>query len=284
MKKYFYLFISLIIVSCSSEDEFIENQEGVITKNDVFDKNSNPVNLVKAWTSYSSYRGYQGYTRKFTVKVANLAYDKNVSIYHEKVDGDWDEIPLEYSQSIDEGQYEIWTTEYNLGGYGINSVYADEFVVKYEVNGVTYWDNNNDVNYSMSRNEGFFFANPSLNVSVDTDFVGLYYDSFNDENRLNITVDVRNLAPNKEVGIVYSSDGWQTQEYLSLTYRQAWTSGPLYYIPSPNNFSVERWQGYTGLGKSVDELEYAVVYRVNGNEYWDNNYGKNYTVTKNSNN
>ncbi|WP_298541742.1 carbohydrate-binding protein [uncultured Aquimarina sp.] len=282
MKKYFYLFISLLVLSCSTEDDFIENQEAEITITEVTAKSSNPVSLLKAWTTYSSYRGYQGYTRKFTVKVANLAYDKSVSIYHQRLDGNWDEIPLSYSQSVNDGQNEIWTVEYTNGGYSIDRIYADEFVVKYEVDGITYWDNNNGTNYAMSRSEGSLFADQSLQVSADTDFVSLSYFPYDDKNTFNITVDVRNLAPTKEVGVVYSSDGWQTQSYVPLTYRQTWTNGPLYYIQSPNNFGIERWQGNARLDTSVNELEYAVVYRVNGNEYWDNNYGKNYTVTINS--
>ncbi|WP_405208345.1 hypothetical protein [Aquimarina sp. LLG6339-5] len=284
MKKYFYLFISLVVLSCSTEDDFIENQKDTITTNGSFLKNTNPVELTKAWTTYSFYRGYESYTRKFTVKVTNLAYDKNISIYHQKLDGSWDEIPLAYDKSIDNGQNEIWSGTYNLGGYGIDQVYDEEFVIRYDVNGITYWDNNNGSNYSMSRTEGAFFADASLNVSVDNDFSSFSYSPYEDKNRFSITVDVRNLAPTKEVGVVYSSDGWETQKYLPLIYRQFWSNGPFYTIQSPNNFGIERWQGYVGLDASQDQLEYAVVYRVNGNEYWDNNYGDNHTVTINSSN
>ncbi|SEL22135.1 Carbohydrate/starch-binding module (family 21) [Aquimarina amphilecti] len=284
MKKYFYLLISLIILSCNTEDDFIEDKKEDIAIDDILLKNSNPVKLTKAWTTYSSYRGYESYVRKFTVKVANLAYDKTVSIYHQKIDGNWDQIPLAYNQSVDNGQNEIWFGEYSLSGYGVNQVYADAFVVRYDVNGTTYWDNNNGSDYKMSRTEGFFFADSNINVSVDTDFVGLSYSAYDDQNRFNITVDVRNLDPNKEVGVVYSSDGWKTQKYLPLIYRQFWSNGPFYTIQSPNNFGIERWQGYTLLSASDDQLEYAIVYRVNGKEYWDNNYGENYMVNVNSNN
>ncbi|MBW1294727.1 carbohydrate-binding protein [Aquimarina litoralis] len=277
MKKYLYLLISLALFSCS-QDDVTESPEDSLNSLEVSLKNSNPVQLIKAWTTYSFYRGFQSYTRKFTVELENLAFEKNVSIYHQKVDGSWDEILLEYDQSIEDGQKEIWTATYSQGGFSIDRIYADEFVVRYEVNGTIYWDNNNGSNYAMSRMEGSFFADPNLNVSADTDFSSLSYVPFNDTNSLNITVDVRNLAPNKEVGVVYTSDGWQTQDYLPLTYRQFWSNGPLFTIQSPNNFGVERWQGFTSLDSSADEVEYAIVYRVNGNEYWDNNYGNNYKV------
>ncbi len=279
MKKIIYLLMTLFIFSCTTEDDFIENQESILSKNEISTKNSNTVSLVKAWTSSGSYRGYTSYSRKFTVKVTDLSFDKNVSIYHQKVDGSWEEIPLAYSFDIDD-QNEIWTGEYNHGGYGVSRVYADQFVVKYEVNGNTYWDNNSGNNYEMSSNAGYFFADVSANVSVDTDYDSLFYTSYYDQNSLNITVDVRNLAPNKEVGVVYTTDGWQTQGYFQLDFRRYWFNGPSFYIQSPNQFDVERWSGGIMIDKSANMVEYVVVYKVNGQEYWDNNYGKNHTVSK----
>ncbi|MHA7055928.1 hypothetical protein ACWGOQ_0001815 [Aquimarina sp. M1] len=284
MKKYFYLLISILVLSCSTEDDFIENQDVDNIHNiEIVAKNASPIKLVKAWKSLGYYRGYTVYNHKFTVEVVNLAYDKNVSIYHEKRDGSWDEIALSYHTTID-SQTELWTGGYSQAGYSITQEYDDEFVIKYVVNGNTYWDNNAGANYRIEQHEGYLFAKPDLNVSVDTDFVSLNYSPYDNKNRLSVTVDVRNLAPVKEVGVIYSSDGWQTQGYLPLFFRSTWMNGPLFSIESPNSYNIERWQGYVGLDASEDQLEYAVVYRANGNEYWDNNYGKNYTVAIKSNN
>ncbi|GAA4273890.1 hypothetical protein U6A24_01880 [Aquimarina gracilis] len=279
MKKLVYLLISLVIFSCSTEDNFEETPESVLTKSAIPTKNSEPVSLVKAWTASGSYRGYTSYSRKFTVKVADLDFDKSVSIFHEKIDGSWEEIPLSYSFDIDD-QNEVWTGAYNHGGYGVSRIYADQFVVKYEVSGNTYWDNNNGTNYSISNNEGYFLADANANVSVDTDYDSLFYVPYYDQNSLNVTVDVRNLAPNKEVGVVYTTDGWQTQGYFTLDFRRYWYNGPSFYIQSPNEFGIERWSGTTRIDKSANNVEYVVVYKVNGQEYWDNNYGKNFTVSK----
>ncbi len=278
MRKFVYLLLSLVIFSCATEDDFIENQN-TLEKEEVIVKNSAPVHLVKSWTSSGTYRGYTGYLGKFTVQVADLDFDKSVSIFHEKVDGSWEEIPLAYSFDIDD-QNEIWTGQYNVGGFGLAPVYADEFVVKYEVNGQTYWDNNEGANYTMTTNDGFFFADPTSNVSVDTDFDSIFYASFYDQNQMNVVVDVRNLGPTKEVGVVYTTDGWQTQSYFPLSYRSFWNSGPFVFVSSPNQFDIERWSGSVRFDKSVSTVEYAVVYRVNGQEYWDNNYGKNHTVSQ----
>ncbi len=276
MKKYVFFLMSLIILSCTTEDDTVSN---VKSSDQISLKTTNEVSLVKAWTAYGNYRGYTSYSRKFTVRVANLNVDKTVSIFHEKIDGSWEEIPLAYQFNIDD-QNEIWTGESTNEGFGVSQIYGNEFVVKYEVNGDTYWDNNNGENYTMSRQEGYFFAQPDLNVSVDADFSSIFYVPSYDQNSINVTVDVRNLAPEKEVGVVYTTDGWQTQDYFSLTYRAFWNNGPLFLVQSPNNFGVERWTGNVQVDKAANTVEFAVVYKVNGQEYWDNNYGKNYTVAK----
>lgn len=280
MRKLIYVLISLVIFSCAKEDDVIDNLESIAADQEINQKNSAPVSLVKAWSTSGSYRGYISYFRRFTVKVTDLAFDKKVSIFHEKVDGSWEEIPLSYSFDIDD-QNEIWSGSYNQVGYGISPEYANQFVVKYEVNGNTYWDNNNGSNYAVSSNAGMLIADPGANISADEFSDSLFFSPSFDQNQLNFVVDVKNLAPNKEVGVVYTTDGWQTQEYLSLSYNRVWRLGPLVAVQSPNDLGVERWSGITRIDKSISKVEYAVVYYVNGQEYWDNNYGRNFIVEKN---
>ncbi len=280
MKKYLYLLVSLVIISCSADNDLLDNQS--IEDNQVLEltsaKSSTAVNLVKAWNSYSYYRGFNTWTRKFTVRVTNLAYDKKVSIYHEKVDGTWEEIPLSYDFSLDD-QNEIWIGEYRYTAGTKDKIYDNEFVVKYDVEGSTYWDNNNGNNYSIEEKEvGSFFAQPSLNISVDSDYDSLYPVYGSTSNKFSVVVDVRNIASEKEVKVAYSADGWQTTQYLPLSFTPRWYSGYQYVLLSPNQFNVERWTGSVMLDPSVNSIEYAVVYKVDGQEYWDNNSGRNYTV------
>jgi len=280
MKKYFYLVITLFALSCSTEDDAIPNQNGLSLEKSANLKNSSPVQLVKAWNSYSFYRGFNTWTRKFTVKVANLNYDKSVSIYHEKVDGNWEEIPLSYSMSLDNGD-EIWEGQYRYYAYTPGKIYEDEFVVKYDVNNTTYWDNNNNNNYKIEEKQiGSFFAEPDLNVSVDSDFDRLYTSFDGVTTTLNIVADVRNISPTKEVQVVYTTDGWETERYFSLAYTKYWYNSYDYVLTSPNPFNVERWTGSVTIDEEVDDIEYAVVYKVNGQQYWDNNYGQNYSISK----
>lgn len=75
------------------------------------------------------------------IKVKNIAYNKKVTLhYYDSYTRVWDDMEAKYEYSLDNG-YEIWT---------VSAVYAGEYLqyaIKYEVNGQTYWDNNNQKDY-----------------------------------------------------------------------------------------------------------------------------------------
>ncbi len=75
-------------------------------------------------------------------KVKNIAYEKWVGIYYRLNGGEWREIPGYYVRPLEEG-YEEWKINMNVGERGQRI----EFVAKYEVDGKTYWDNNNYQNF-----------------------------------------------------------------------------------------------------------------------------------------
>ena len=269
--------VCLALFSCSQND--VNEDIGTQSLNANIEKKnlSKEVSLIKAWKSDAFYRGSATYDNKFTVRVANLAPEKKVSIYHERLDGNWDEIPLSFEMQIDDNS-EIWTGEFRESGFGITKTYADEFVVRYEVNGEVYWDNNSAQNYVMSEENGYFFADPNLFVSLDQDdTIFTFQPSFN-MNDFRISVDVKNMARVKDVQVVYTTDGWNTKKNVKLSYAEFFSIGALSRISSPNSYDVERWVGDAQFDRSVTSIEYAVVYRVNGKEYWDNNYGKNYVI------
>ena len=272
------LAITALLFSCQKDDINEQSLQQSSSVSLTEKSNSEPVQLIKAWNASGYYRGYQSYEKKFMVEVANLGYEKSVSALFERKDGVWEEITLNYDFSINNDQ-EIWSGRFSEGGYSITSRYDDEFVIKYEVNGTTYWDNNNGENYMVNGN-GYQFGKPELNVSVDQDFTNFYYSQYGDKSTFSIVADVRNLAPDKEVGVVYTTDGWNTQNYLPLNFQRYWLNGYFNYINSPTAYETERWTGSVNIDNAITSITYAVVYKVNGKEYWDNNYDKNYTVNK----
>lgn len=83
------------------------------------------------------------------------------------------------------------------------------------------------------------------------------------------SVEVKNLAYAKEVAVVYSLNGG--------TWREAFAgySGAL-----PNN--VERWSFKVPSVTYGPTVQFAVRYRVAGQEFWDNNGGADYRIGGNA--
>ena len=83
---------------------------------------------------------------------------------------------------------------------------------------------------------------------------------------LRILAGVQNLDYVKVVGAVYTTDNWAT---VHTAY------GHYYWSPSSG---LEIWEIDIPVS-SPSEAKFALFYQVLGNEYWDNNFWRDYTVT-----
>ena len=245
------------------------------------------IKLLKAGTLAAYYS--RSYTREktFYVEVANLAYNKQVFVYHKMSDGSWKEFPLSYVKLADNNT-EIWSWELN---YGLGTLaaqnfvsvgFSDEFALKYIVNGQTYWDNNNGRNYNIStpyKTDGLFLQD-GINVSADTYKTYLLLSPSPANHSVQVQADVRNLAYNKQVTMVYSTNGWRTVQYQPLSYANTYAYGGDNLLVNRDLKNFEKWTASFSIpqGQGPTTLQYAISYKANGVEYWDNNYGRNYTI------
>ncbi len=280
MKKILYLLlISFSIISCSQKDNLTPKSDEVSNQSKSASKLSTGVNvkLYTAWTSYNAKYGYYLYTRRFQVEDRNLAFDKKVFISHEMIDGSWKDFPMTYVSSTPDNS-EIWAADLSATNFGENpSMYfGDEFVARYEVQGNKYWDNNNNQNYKMDVLEGTYLRS-DVNVAVDRYYSSLYSYS----NYFSIHADVRNIAYSKQVSVIYSTDGWASNHTVALNFAPYLTVGAMQTLNSPNKHGIERWIANLTADSTVKKVEFAVSYKVNGATYWDNNFGKNYTIVRN---
>lgn len=193
-------------------------------------------------------------------EVENIAYAKNVTIVY-TVDGTtWKETPAEYFKST-WGNREAWkftTPVETVVGYGIACTF--EFAVKYEVNGQTYWDNNNTYNYKASSGRTVGEKYPAIGIA------GLTVDSYRfAQGAVTGNVYLKNIALAKDVKVRYSSDNWETFTEAKATYVKN---------VSPD---VDFWQ-FSIPAEAGATIEFAVSYTAGGQTYWDNNFGENYTV------
>jgi hypothetical protein len=88
-----------------------------------------------------------------------------------------------------------------------------------------------------------------------------------------IDVEVKNLAFEKEVTIVYTTDDWATVKTYPLEFQELYANGTELWSA---DFIVTSWDPWRQTGRTPLKLEYCIAYDVNGMTYWDNNGGENY--------
>ncbi|MNP30959.1 putative phosphatase regulatory subunit [compost metagenome] len=177
----------------------------------------------------------------------------------------WYDIDAHYvgptSSTHEKWSFSIYTSSLTKDHPELKYLNYVKFAIKYKVNGVTYWDNNNSLNYYNEPNT--VHPNSAIlgNVKVLKAYDYLYGGSFSG------AVYVQNMDPTKIVKIVYTTDNWATVK-----------EGYATYVNRSNNFNtVELWS-YQFNVPGATEVKYAISYSSAGSTYWDNNYGSNYTV------
>ena len=190
--------------------------------------------------------GSYGYHYKDYIRVAkSISYGK-VYLNYKNDQGVWEKDDTKFLTSLDD--------KYNI--YVVDNQRADwhsETYVSCEANGNTYIDDNNGKNYT-TENLG---VSP-LRVLQDNNYYG--YAS-----KYNVLVNLKNLAYQKDVKVRYTLDNWKTFKDAPLSYSMTYTDG------------TELWGTQIDTnGADKDGFHFAVSYTVNGQTYWDNNFGQNY--------
>lgn len=91
--------------------------------------------------NFSPGGGFTGVNNtKITAKVKNFAFAKEVVIHYAQADGAWVERPLAWQKTF---------SSYDLFALTDNSFITTEFVIRYTVNGETFWDNNGGTNHHV---------------------------------------------------------------------------------------------------------------------------------------
>lgn len=178
---------------------------------------------------------------------ANSASNKSVYIHH-KLDssGVWSDTAATYVTRLDSNT-EIWKAD-------ISSQYEGlvEYAIKYIGDGQTYWDNNGGNNYKFKDILG------TANVKA-----GRYRRT---SSGIYMNATVKNLASTKKVVIRYTLDNWNTYHDAELK-----------YISPYADTNSEIWSIDLEIDSfNSDSFQYCVKYEVNGQTYWDSNFGENY--------
>ncbi len=184
------------------------------------------------------------------IQTRDNAENQEVYVHHFYTDTiGWIDTKAEYVTTLNDGS-KIWKAN-------ITSL-KTQYAIKFVADGREYWDNNNGKDYNGTETIGVAPIAPQSNTSG---FISSNYT---------INAVLQNYAYHKEVFVRYTNDNWNTCQDLPLSYNSTRADG------------TELWNTVIRLpyGESItDGFEYALCYRVNGNEYWANNFGANYDET-----
>lgn len=126
--------------------------------------------------------------------------------------------------------------------------------------GIDGWENDGGHNYLASR------LRAPMGRGVDVAVTSITPNrSASGADVVSVDLLVRDLAYDKDVEIVYSTDGWQTKRTAKASYQHGgWGSG-------------EAWRAALALEPDVNDIALAAVTRQAGGEAWDSDGGRNFT-------
>ena len=234
------------------------------------------VKLMRSENYIVTSHGMDDYEEKnVLILIRNIAYRKQVAVYHRMKDGWWGDVPAHYLCKAGE-DYELWGVNHEMFcDVGDIGLYGREFVIRYIVDNRIYWDNNCGSNYHLSESSHADGPGPMLGVGVN---VLLRQASLNASGRLNAFIDVRNIHPHKAVSIRYTCDNWETSATLDANYIESFPTGHDSFIRFPNAYNIERWMVDAPTDIDGSKLQFIIEYDVAGFRYVDNNYSLNYSV------
>lgn len=186
------------------------------------------------------------------IEVKDIGPNKKVILRYQKEDGGWSDHSAFYAGPTF-GNYEAFRFRLPMLG----SISQTAFAIKYTVNGNDYWDNNNGNNYQFDGNNQTYF--PLMKIGMD--------DASRGYGGMVVTARLHDLSDEKMVSVVYSQDGWQTQQSAEMVFEGDFIG----------EYPSERWRASTSIDRNAP-LEFFVEYTVNGTTYRDNNHGRNFLM------
>jgi hypothetical protein len=205
---------------------------------------------------------------EISAKVKNIAFEKSVAIHYAQFDGTWTEKELIWQDNF--GDYDLFSKK-------DNSFVTNQFVIRYSVNGETFWDNNNGADYHLDNGHPNTIGRKVL-LNKITAWQGQQGSPSVVSSWVDGEILVKNLSFNKRVGIRLSADGGATFHDTEATFSST--------VPVYLGFSaVELWKFKTPevtLDESTPHFKFAVYYNNvdTGEWFWDNNFDRDYTLSK----
>lgn len=205
-----------------------------------------PVELRMATvSSFPTGTGSFAYRQRFEIITREIGSDESVLVC-----GENGEHAARRTDRLHDGRTR-WRLETSFAIY--------RFSIRYDVAGVTFWDGNEAMGYSLPLVADSFAALLGKAYPLVLGAASLF------DGWLTVIAAVRNMAYEKEVGVLYSTDDWATSRPSFARYRSTQVTG------------TEVWTVRTKLERA-ERVAFALFLRASGAEHWDNNFGANYVL------
>jgi len=223
--------------------------------------------------AYNDFYAVSGMTWNWThlaVHVKNIAFAKLVQVHYLGWDGSWHDSSLNFVGAF--GNFDVFG-----GGNVINT---NEFVIRYVVGGIEYWDNNNGQNYrSPCVGGNVMLKRAAARIGMQAGGGFTFTTSW-----MEGEIYVSHLSYNKRVAIRYSTDNGATFNDALANY-----AGKQRTTVNGEVVEVEVWRFKTpeyNYDHASDTFRFALYYELLdagsnfGVTFWDNNFDQDYFLSK----
>ncbi len=214
-------------------------------------------------------------TLSFFMRVQSVGYDKRIDVVWSGEDGVWQTLAANYHSKLEYDQ-EYWQARIDFHLTPAKSLPGNiRFGLRYQASAAEYWDNNQGLNYSSEADSGIevVCAAPVLNIG----FAGRLEHG---QKNVPITVAVDKYTDADKVTVHWTTDNWKHTHKTACHFKRGyWNKEALSNARNPNQYGVATWKGWLRIGQ-VFRLQYSICVERNGQFFWDNNYGKNYSLSR----
>jgi maltose 6'-phosphate phosphatase len=210
----------------------------------------------------------------FFMRLDNLSYDKHCEIVWSGEDGVWFSLPASYHSALESNE-EYWSAEITLTGTSEKSLPGNIiFALRFFALDQEYWDNNEGLNYSIQADSGIKVVSNQLIQNIGFD--GYLSES---QRQIPITVSINQSVNAKAVTIHWTIDNWLNTYVSPCQYnRNYWDEVCCSNARNPNQYGSQIWQGFLKI-ENAFRVQYIISCEVDDEVFWDNNGGKNYSLS-----
>lgn len=210
----------------------------------------------------------------FLVRVANVAYEKQLDVLWAGEDGFWRTLPAHYLRDAPEGE-EYWAASTALALDAEHALPGNvEFCLRYRVRGEQHWDNNDGRNHALEADAGV-----RLPTGLEMLDLAAHRPAKAASRSLPVAVAVDARLEAQRVTVHWTTDDWRTTRDTACRLRRDyWDAECGSNARNPNQYGVQVWDAALDLGRAPNALYRIVCESVRG-RLWDDDVARGFRLT-----